>query len=38
METEYQSEAEPINETPYIALTGEQWCVFYEYIGDIWPR
>ena len=31
-DAEYQSEAKPIKDTPYLALTGELWGVFHEYI------
>ena len=36
--TEYQSEAEPTKDTPYLTLTGELWCVFREYFGENCPR
>ena len=29
-QTEYQSDAESTKDTPYLALTGELWGVFYE--------
>ena len=32
---EYQSDA---GYTPYLALTGELWGVFYEYLWENWPH
>ena len=28
---------EPTKDTPYIAITGELWGVFYEDLGENWP-
>ena len=38
METEYQSDAAATKDTPYLALTGELWGVFCEYLWENWPR
>ena len=27
-----------IKDTPYLAFTGELWCVYHEYLGQNWPR
>ena len=35
---EYQSGAKSTKDTPYLALTGELWGVFWEYIWENWPR
>ena len=37
-EAEYQSDAGPTKDTPYLALTGELWDVFCEYLWETWPR
>ena len=34
-ETEYQSEAEPSKDTPYLALTGELWVSFVKILEAI---
>ena len=34
-EPEYQSEAEPTKDTPYLALTGELWDVFVNILGKL---
>ena len=31
-EAEYQSNDESTNDTPYLALTGELWRIFWEYL------
>ena len=38
IEAEYISESEPTKYIPYLALTGELWDVFYEDLGENWPR
>ena len=35
---DYQSDAGFTKDTPYLALTGELWDVFYEYVWENWPR
>ena len=37
-EAEYQSVAGSTKDTPYLALTGELWGVFCEYLWEKWPR
>ena len=37
-ETEYQSDAESTIDTPYLALTGELWSVFCDYLWENLPR
>ena len=38
IEAEYQSDAETTKDTPYLALTGELWGVFCEYLWENQPR
>ena len=38
IEAEYQSDAESTKDTPYLALTGELWGVFCEYLWENWPH
>ena len=35
---EYESEIESTKDTPYLALTGELWCIFCENFGENWLR
>ena len=35
---EYQSGAKSTKDTPYLALTGELWGVFWEYVWENWQR
>ena len=35
-EAEYQSDAGFTNDTPYLALTGELWGIFCEYLWENW--
>ena len=37
-EAEYQLDAVSPKETPYLALTGELWGVFCEYLWEHWPH
>ena len=37
-EAEYQSDAGSTKDTPCLALTGELWGVFCEYLWENWPR
>ena len=37
-EAEYRLDAVSPKETPYLALTGELWGVFCEYLWENWPR
>ena len=37
-EAEYQSDAESTNDTPYLALTGELWGVYCEYLRENWRQ
>ena len=37
-EAEYQPDAGSTKYTPYLALTGEPWGVFCEYLLENWPR
>ena len=37
-EVEYQSDAGSTKDNPYLALTGELWDVFCEYLWEKWPR
>ena len=37
-EAEYRSDAAPTKDTPYLALKGELWGVFCEYLWENWPR
>ena len=37
-EAEYQSGAGSTKDTPYLALTGDLWGVFCEYLWKNWPR
>ena len=38
IEAEYQSDAGTTKDTPYLALTGELWGVFCEYLWENQPR
>ena len=38
IEAEYQSDAGTTKDTPYLALTGELWGVFCEYLRENQPR
>ena len=33
-----EADAGSTNNTPYLALTGELWGVFCEYLWEMWPR
>ena len=35
---EYQSDPVSTKDTPYLALAGELWGVFCEYLWQNWPR
>ena len=35
-EAEYKSEYTLTKDTPYLALTGELWSVYYENLGENW--
>ena len=37
-ESEYQPIAIYKKDNPYLALTGELWVVFCEYLWENWPR
>ena len=37
-DAEYQADAGSTKDTPYLALTGELWGVFREYLWENWPR
>ena len=37
-EAEYQPDARFTKDNPYLALTGELWVVFCEYLWENWPR
>ena len=34
---QYKSEIKPTKDTPYLALTGELWCIFCQNYGENWP-
>ena len=38
IEAEYQSDAGTTKDTPYLALTGDLWGVFCEYLWENQPR
>ena len=38
IEAEHQSDAETTKDTQYLALTGELWVVFCEYLWENQPR
>ena len=38
IEAEYQSDAGSTNDTLYLALMGELWGVFCEYLSENWPH
>ena len=38
IESDYQSDSGFPNDTPYLALAGELWDVFCEYLWENWPR
>ena len=38
IQAECQSDAGSTKDTPYLALTGELWGVFCEYLWENWPR
>ena len=35
---DYQSDAGSTKDAPYVALMGELWGVFCEYLWENWPR
>ena len=35
---EYKSEIESTKDTTYLAIMGEAWGAFYEYLWENWPR
>ena len=34
----FQSDLHSLNDTPYLALMGAQWGVFYELYKEKWPK